>query len=109
MHTTLAHELGGARRRDRGEHPLRLPGAVPRCYQEALRALDVRQNPRQRSETTTFFDDLGRYRILGPGNDARELEGFVRQSLGQLIDYDDAAAAPEGPPQRPALPTAAHS
>ncbi|WP_435877123.1 hypothetical protein [Streptomyces acidicola] len=89
----------------------------------------MRQNPRQRSGAT-FFDGLGQYRILGPGNDARELEGFVRQSLGQLIDYDaehdtelaetpsrdfdcggnydDAAAAPEGPPQRPALPTAAH-
>jgi DNA-binding PucR family transcriptional regulator len=47
----------------------------------------VRQNSRQRSGTT-FFDDLGLYRILRPGNDLRELEGFVREWLGQLIDYD---------------------
>ncbi|MGQ4365203.1 PucR family transcriptional regulator [Streptomyces sp. SAS_272] len=63
------------------------PDGVPRCYQEALRALEVRQNSRQGSGTT-FFDDLGLYRILGPGNDLRELEGFVREWLGELIDYD---------------------
>ncbi|WP_458248396.1 PucR family transcriptional regulator [Streptomyces sp. MAI_2237] len=63
------------------------PGEVPRCYQEALRALKVRQNSRQRSGAT-FFEDLGLYRILGPGNDLRELEGFVREWLGRLIDYD---------------------
>ncbi|KOY55964.1 hypothetical protein ADK59_21450 [Streptomyces sp. XY332] len=37
---------------------------------------------------TTFFDELGLYRILGPGNDYRELETFVHEWLGQLIDYD---------------------
>ncbi|MFC5214151.1 PucR family transcriptional regulator [Streptomyces coerulescens] len=63
------------------------PDGIPRCYQEALRALEVRQNSRQRSGTT-FFEDLGLYRILGPGNDLRELEDFVREWLGQLIDYD---------------------
>ncbi|MFE5890511.1 PucR family transcriptional regulator [Streptomyces sp. NPDC056462] len=63
------------------------PEGIPRCYQEALRALEVRQNSRQHTGTT-FFDDLGLYRILGPGNDLRELEGFVREWLGQLIDYD---------------------
>ncbi|MEU6353685.1 helix-turn-helix domain-containing protein [Streptomyces sp. NPDC047072] len=63
------------------------PDGVPRCYKEALRALEVRQNSLQRSGTT-FFDELGLYRILGPGNDLRELEGFVREWLGQLIDYD---------------------
>ncbi|MFJ8510490.1 PucR family transcriptional regulator [Streptomyces avermitilis] len=63
------------------------PGGVPHCYQEALRALEVRQNSRQ-SSGTTFFDELGLYRILGPGNSLRELEGFVREWLGQLIDYD---------------------
>lgn len=87
VYTALAHELG-------------TPGGaigvsarcdslddIPRCYQEASRALDVRQNSRQRSGTT-FFDDLGLYRILGPGNDLRELEDFVREWLGELIDYD---------------------
>ncbi|MFF7970155.1 helix-turn-helix domain-containing protein [Streptomyces sp. NPDC007905] len=63
------------------------PGSIPRCYQEALRALEVRQHSREQ-DGTTFFDDLGLYRILGPGNDLHELEAFVREWLGLLIDYD---------------------
>ncbi|MCD0485512.1 helix-turn-helix domain-containing protein [Streptacidiphilus sp. ASG 303] len=63
------------------------PGSIPRCYQEALRALEVRQRSRER-DGSTFFDDLGLYRILGPGNDLHELEAFVREWLGSLIDYD---------------------
>ncbi|MEU3843646.1 helix-turn-helix domain-containing protein [Streptomyces sp. NPDC028635] len=60
---------------------------LPHHYQEAQRALDVRRHSRERYGTT-FFDELGLYRILGPGNDYRELETFVREWLGQLIDYD---------------------
>ena len=60
---------------------------IPGRYQEALRALEVRRRSRSRYGTT-FFDDLGLYRILGPGNDHQELEGFVREWLGQLVDYD---------------------
>ncbi|MGV9292081.1 PucR family transcriptional regulator [Streptomyces sp. NPDC003719] len=63
------------------------PGGIPGRYQEALRALEVRRRSRSRYGTT-FFDDLGLYRILGPGNDHQELEGFVREWLGQLVDYD---------------------
>jgi hypothetical protein len=32
--------------------------------------------------------DLGLCRILGPGNEYQELEAFVREWLGPLIDYD---------------------
>ncbi|WP_432136770.1 PucR family transcriptional regulator [Streptomyces sp. bgisy154] len=60
---------------------------IPHHYQEAQRALDVRRQSRERYGTT-FFDELGLYRILGPGNDYRELETFVDEWLGQLIDYD---------------------
>ncbi|MEV2211296.1 helix-turn-helix domain-containing protein [Streptomyces sp. NPDC050997] len=63
------------------------PGGIPGRYQEALRALEVRRRSRRRYGTT-FFDDLGLYRILGPGNEYRELEAYVREWLGQLIDYD---------------------
>lgn len=87
VHAALAHELGTPDGAIGVSTRCASPGGVPRCYQEALRALEVRQNSRQRSGTT-FFDDLGLYRILGPGNDLRELEGFVREWLGQLIDYD---------------------
>ncbi|MGW3819776.1 PucR family transcriptional regulator [Streptomyces sp. NPDC005046] len=87
MHASLAHELGTPDGAIGVSTRCGSPGGVPRCYQEALRALEVRQNSRQRSGTT-FFDELGLYRILGPGNDRRELEGFVREWLGRLIDYD---------------------
>ncbi|MET8581555.1 helix-turn-helix domain-containing protein [Streptomyces collinus] len=60
---------------------------IPHHYQEAQRALDVRRHSRDRYGTT-FFDELGLYRILGPGNDYQELETFVQEWLGQLIDYD---------------------
>ncbi|MFI5821836.1 PucR family transcriptional regulator [Streptomyces rishiriensis] len=62
-------------------------GDIPHRYEEAQRALDVRRHSRERYGTT-FFDELGLYRILGPGNDYRELERFVDEWLGQLIDYD---------------------
>ncbi|MFJ5020369.1 PucR family transcriptional regulator [Streptomyces goshikiensis] len=60
---------------------------IPHRYQEAQRALEVRRHSRE-PYGTTFFDELGLYRILGPGNDYRELETFVHEWLGQLIDYD---------------------
>jgi len=87
VHAALAHELGTPDGAIGVSTRCDSPDGIPRCYHEALRALEVRQNSRQRSGTT-FFDDLGLYRILGPGNDLRELEGFVREWLGQLIDYD---------------------
>ncbi|MGW3680740.1 PucR family transcriptional regulator [Streptomyces prasinus] len=87
VYAVLAHELGTPDGAIGVSTRCDSPDGVPRCYQEALRALEVRQNSRQRSGTT-FFDDLGLYRILGPGNDLRELEDFVREWLGQLIDYD---------------------
>ncbi|MFF2361187.1 PucR family transcriptional regulator [Streptomyces sp. NPDC058122] len=62
-------------------------GDIPHHYEEARRAMDVRRHSRERYGTT-FFDELGLYRILGPGNDYRELETFVQEWLGQLIDYD---------------------
>ncbi|WP_033309503.1 helix-turn-helix domain-containing protein [Streptomyces iakyrus] len=63
------------------------PGGIPGRYQEALRALEIRRQSRSRYGTT-YFDDLGLYRILGPGNEYRELEAFVREWLGTLVDYD---------------------
>ncbi|MFD6289656.1 PucR family transcriptional regulator [Streptomyces sp. NPDC060205] len=87
VHAALARELGTPDGAIGVSTRCESPNGVPRCYQEALRALEVRQSSR-RSSGTTFFDDLGLYRILGPGNDLRELEGFVREWLGRLIDYD---------------------
>ncbi|MEU9370235.1 helix-turn-helix domain-containing protein [Streptomyces avermitilis] len=87
VYAALAHELGTPDGAIGVSTRCNSPGGVPHCYQEALRALEVRQNSRQ-SSGTTFFDELGLYRILGPGNSLRELEGFVREWLGQPIDYN---------------------
>ncbi|MCO4698796.1 hypothetical protein LRR80_04885 [Streptomyces sp. RO-S4] len=67
--------------------PCDSPNGIPRGYQEAQRALEVRRQSRE-GYGTTFFDELGLYRILGPGNDYRQLEAFVHEWIGQLIDYD---------------------
>ncbi|MFH8467148.1 PucR family transcriptional regulator [Streptomyces sp. NPDC017991] len=63
------------------------PNGIPHRYEEAQRALGVRRDARER-HGTTFFDELGLYRILGPGNDRQQLEMFVDEWLGPLADYD---------------------
>lgn len=65
------------------------PSEISRSYQEALRSLEVRQHSRSPHGATTF-DELGFYRILGPGGSYREVEQFVREWLGPLLDYDAA-------------------
>jgi sugar diacid utilization regulator len=65
------------------------PGEFPRSYQEALRALEVRQRSRT-PYGATAFDELGLYRILANGDDYRQVEEFVREWLGPLLDYDAA-------------------
>lgn len=65
------------------------PGEIPRSFSEALRALEVRQRSGSPNGTTAF-DELGLYRILGPGGDYREVKEFVRVWLGPLLDYDAA-------------------
>ncbi|MFI5963542.1 helix-turn-helix domain-containing protein [Streptomyces asoensis] len=90
-----AHALYEALARENGTHsgtigvsaPCASVADIPHHYQEAQRALDVRRHSRERYGTS-FFDELGLYRILGPGSGHRELETFVQEWLGQLIDYD---------------------
>ncbi|MCQ6248136.1 PucR family transcriptional regulator [Streptomyces malaysiensis] len=87
LHPALSRELGtdsgaigvGAR--------CATPHEVPRSYQEALRALEVRRGSHS-ANGMTLYDDLGLYRILRTGNDHCEVERFVREWLGPLLDYD---------------------
>ncbi|MFF1696441.1 PucR family transcriptional regulator [Streptomyces sp. NPDC058257] len=87
LYEALALETGTASGTIGVSAPCDSPNEIPRRYQEAQRALEVRRHSRKRYGMT-FFDDLGLYRILGPGNDHRELEAFVHEWLGQLMDYD---------------------
>jgi sugar diacid utilization regulator len=68
------------------------PGDFPRSAREAFVALGVRQASKQPAGVTTY-DSLGIYRILAGGEHNAEVEGFVREWLGPLLDYDSAHGA----------------
>lgn len=68
------------------------PSDFPRSTREAFVALSVRQASRRPAGVTTY-DSLGIYRILAGGEHSAEVEGFVRQWLGPLLDYDAAHGA----------------
>ncbi|MDX2563000.1 helix-turn-helix domain-containing protein [Streptomyces sp. TX20-6-3] len=87
LHQALARETGTQSGTIGVSAPSDSVPDIPHRYQEAQRALEARLNSRERYGTT-FFDELGLYRILGPGADRQELETFVHEWLGQLIDYD---------------------
>ncbi|MFF7652547.1 PucR family transcriptional regulator [Streptomyces sp. NPDC007983] len=87
LHTALSRELGSPAGAVGVGGRCDTPQEVPRSYQEALRALEVRQGSHS-AYGITFFDDLGLYRILRTGKDQREVEQFVREWLGPLLDYD---------------------
>ncbi|MFJ4604051.1 PucR family transcriptional regulator [Streptomyces griseoluteus] len=87
LYEALARETGTRSGTIGVSAPCHAVDAIPHHYREAQRAMDVRRHSRERYGAT-FFDELGLYRILGPGSDYRELETFVHEWLGRLIDYD---------------------
>lgn len=68
--------------------PYARPSELPRSYIEALRALGVRQAS-ARPSGLIAFDDLGFYRMLGTEQSNPEVNEFIREWLGPLLDYDD--------------------
>lgn len=63
------------------------PSGLSRSYTEALRALGVGQLSADHSGVTTF-EELGFYRMLGNADRDHELEEYIREWLGPLLDYD---------------------
>lgn len=63
------------------------PAAFPRSYFEAVTALEIRLMSRS-PEGASSYDELGVFRILHTGEDGTEIERFVHDWLGALIDYD---------------------
>jgi DNA-binding PucR family transcriptional regulator len=63
------------------------PTGVPKSYAEAQRALRVRLGSSSPTGVTVY-EDLGIYRVLTLGEDNREVQQFVREWLGALLDYD---------------------
>jgi sugar diacid utilization regulator len=63
------------------------PSALPQSFEEAMRALRIREGSIA-SRGVTMFDDLGIYRLLGDRDATGEVGDFVREWLGSLLDYD---------------------
>jgi DNA-binding PucR family transcriptional regulator len=63
------------------------PGDFPRSHREAQLALKM-QHSAGGEDRVTCYDDLGVYRILCEVEDPSTVERFVRQWLGDLLDYD---------------------
>jgi sugar diacid utilization regulator len=63
------------------------PAGFPRSYREAKLALRM-QDLAGSGDRVTVFDRLGVYRLLGDVQEGAGIEGFVREWLGALIDYD---------------------
>ncbi|MGB8941490.1 MAG: helix-turn-helix domain-containing protein [Streptomyces sp.] len=61
---------------------------LPHSYDEAVRALTVRRRS-QDPYGSTGFEELGLCRMMGTGDGEREADRFVREWLGELLDYDD--------------------
>lgn len=62
---------------------------IPHSFDKAVRALTVRGQS-EPSHGTIAYEELGLYRILDRGKDSRDVQLFVREWLGPLLDYDDA-------------------
>jgi sugar diacid utilization regulator len=68
------------------------PDDFPRSYSEAVRALEIRRRSRT-PRGATSFDELGVYRMFDTGESRGEVEAFVREWLGALLDYDSSKHA----------------
>lgn len=88
LHRALADRLGSTTGTVGIGGRCRRPSEFPRAYAEASRALEVRRRSRK-PYGVTVFAQLGVYRILDTGGNRGELEEFVREWLGRLIDYDE--------------------
>ncbi|MFI6493079.1 PucR family transcriptional regulator [Streptomyces sp. NPDC050564] len=62
---------------------------IPRSFDMAVRSLSVRRQS-EPPYGTTVYEELGLYRILARGNDSKDVDIFVREWLGPLLNYDEA-------------------
>src|SRR6201991_1243439 len=64
-----------------------VPDDFPQSFMEARRAMSIRLRSVS-PQGAAAFDELGFYRLIDAA-DAAEVESFVREWLGTLLDYDD--------------------
>ncbi len=63
------------------------PADYPRSWQQAERAVATRERSRNPGGITAY-EDLGLYRVLSDSDGDAEVDRFVREWLGALLDYD---------------------
>lgn len=87
LHALAVRELGGAHCRIGVGGRTQGVEDFPRSHREALLALRL-QRDIARSAGVTVFDELGIYRLLATSEDSDEIERYVAEWLGPLIEYD---------------------
>jgi sugar diacid utilization regulator len=65
-----------------------VPADFPQSFTEAQRALNIRLRSAS-PEGASAFDELGFYRLVDAAHRGGAVEGFVREWLGALLDYDE--------------------
>ena len=66
-----------------------MPDDFPQSFIEARRAMNIRLRSVS-PEGAAAFDELGFYRLIDAAHGDGEVESFVREWLGTLLDYDDS-------------------
>src|SRR5258705_13132270 len=66
-----------------------VPNDFPQSFIEARRAMNIRLRSVS-PEGAAAFDELGFYRLVDAAHGDGEVESFVREWLGTLLDYDDS-------------------
>ncbi|WP_369243881.1 PucR family transcriptional regulator [Streptomyces sp. R41] len=89
LYEAVAEELGSHQGAVGIGSPCETMADIPHSYDKAVRALNVRGQS-QPPHGTTAYEELGLYRILDRGNDSHDVQLFVREWLGPLLDYDHA-------------------
>ncbi|HEY1575300.1 MAG TPA: helix-turn-helix domain-containing protein [Pseudonocardiaceae bacterium] len=63
------------------------PAQLPRSFNEAAQALEIRRDSRS-PDGLAVFDELGLYRVLHAGQHSADIERYVWEWLGPLLEYD---------------------
>ncbi|HEY3717443.1 MAG TPA: helix-turn-helix domain-containing protein [Jatrophihabitantaceae bacterium] len=63
------------------------PAELPHSLLDSIRALEIREKSHS-PDGASDYAELGIYRLLGTGDTTREVEAFVHQWLGPLLEYD---------------------
>lgn len=87
FHGIVVRELGGLSCRIGVGGRTEGVNDFPRSHREALLALRLQRDTSQ-TAGVTVFDELGIYRLLATSEDTSEIERYVTEWLGPLINYD---------------------